>query len=96
MSQYNRFYRQRKIIQNGITTQNDIIERVDTNGTTQIKGIVGNTPINMKRQTPKRVRFPRRFYSSPGVTFRKTPYINNKNTKKKRRKVRIKNQKNKR
>jgi hypothetical protein len=93
---YRRFYEQRKFIRDGITTQNDRIERVDHNGTTQIRGILGNTPINITRRTPKRVRLSRHFYSSPGVTFRKTPYINNKNTKKKRRKIRMKQGKNNR
>ena len=90
MSQYSRFYKHNKVIKNGITTRNDTIESINDNGNIQVKGLINGTPIHMKRKTPKRVQFSPNVYSSRGITFRKTPYINQRNTRKQQKRKRKK------
>lgn len=93
MSQYHHFYNHSKVIQNGITTQNNKIESINNNGNIEVKGILNGTPIHIKRKTPKRVQFSPNAYSSRGITFRKTPYINQRSTRKQRKRKRKKKKK---
>jgi len=93
MSQYSHFYKHSKVIKNGITTQNDTIESINDNGNIQVKGLINGTPIHMKRKTPKRVQFSPNLYSGHGITFRKTPYINQRNTRKQKKQKRKKKKK---
>ena len=93
MSQYHHFYNHSKVIQNGITTQNNKIESINNNGNIQVKGLINGTTIHMNRKTPKRVKFSPNAYSSHGITFRKTPYINKRNRRKQRKRKRKKKKK---
>lgn len=88
MSQYSYSYKHSKVIKNGITTQNDTIESINDNGNIQVKGLINGTPIRMKRKTPKRVQFSPNLYSGHSITFRKTPYINQRNTRKQKKQKR--------